>query len=143
MADFTYGPVDLIAASFEGDLPDPSVLAVLGELVDAGQLRVLDLLVVRRDEDGELSFDDLDLTAPPFAGSASIELVAPGLVAAEDAAALVDDLAPGSAATVVALELTWATRLASQLAAVGGVTLETVRIPAPVVNAVLEAVTGR
>jgi hypothetical protein len=143
MPDFTYGPVDLIATAFEDDLPDPSVLAVLADLVDAGQVRVLDLLIVRRDADGGLSFDDLDLTAPAYLDAASIDLLAQGLIANDDAAALVEDLAPEESATVVALELTWATRLASQLAQVGGVTLETVRVRAPVVNAVLEAVTSR
>lgn len=44
MVNFRYGPVDLIAAAFDGDVPDPSVLAVIADLVDAGQIRVLDPL---------------------------------------------------------------------------------------------------
>ena len=47
---------------------------------------------------------------------------------------------PTSAATVIAIELTWAMGLASRVASVGGVVLETVRIPAPVVNAVLDTI---
>jgi hypothetical protein len=140
MVNFTYGPVDLIAVAFEDDRPDPTVLATLGELVDSGQVRILDLLIVHRDTDGELTFDDLDRDDPvndPFAG---VELIARGMVAIEDATALVADLAPSSSATVIAIELTWAMGLASSVASVGGVVLETVRITAPVVNAVLDTI---
>ena len=138
MPDFTYGPVDLIVAAFDGDAPAPSVLAALAEQVDAGLVRLLDMLIVRRDDDGELTFEDIGTGGdlhPDFAG---VELVASGLVSNEDAEALASDLMPGGSAAVVALELTWAIQLASRLAESGGVVLETMRIPAPVVNAVLE-----
>lgn len=140
MVDFRYGPVDLIAAAFDGDLPDPSVLAALAELVDAGQVRVLDMLLVRRDGDGALHFSELDMDDPAYAEFSRVEIHAEGLIANEDAAALVDELGPHCSATVVALELTWATALANRLASVGGVVIETQRIPAPVVNAVLDTV---
>ncbi|MCB0877375.1 MAG: hypothetical protein KDC46_00135 [Thermoleophilia bacterium] len=140
MAEFTYGPVDLVSAAFDGDRPDPDVLAALAELVESGQVRVLDLLVVQRDDDGDLSFSDLDTSDPAYVAFASVELLAQGVVTLEDAAGLVTDLAPSSGAVVVALELTWATALANRLAATGGVVLETVRIPAPVVNAVMDTV---
>ncbi len=140
MVNFTYGPVDLIAAAFDSDMPDPIVLAELATLVDAGQVRVLDILVAHRGADGMLEIDDLDLSAPGNEAIAHVELLAPGVVAADDVEALVAELAPGSSATVAAIELTWAKQFASTLASVGGVVLETVRIPAPVVNAVLDTV---
>ena len=141
MAEFTYGPVDLVAAALEGDRIAPDVLAALAELVDSGQVRVLDMLLVHRDQQGGLRYDDLDTAdSAADAGLADIEQLAPGLVTQEDAASLVPDLAPGATAVVVALELSWATTLASRLAASGGVVLETVRIPAPVVNAVMDTV---
>ena len=114
------------------------MLAALAEQVDAGLVRLLDMLIVRRDDDGQLTFEDIGTGAdlhPDFAG---VELVASGLVSNEDAEALASDLMPGGSAAVVALELTWAIQLASRLAESGGVVLETMRIPAPVVNAVLE-----
>jgi hypothetical protein len=140
MVNFTYGPVDLIAAAFDDDRPDPTVLAALAELVDAGQVRILDLLLVHRDAEGELTFADLDRDDPINEPFASVELLAQGIISTEDAAKMVADLAPSSSATVVAIELTWATGLASRLASVGGVVLETERIPAPVVNAVLDTI---
>jgi len=140
MVNFTYGPVDLIAASFEDDRPDPTVLAALAELVDAGQIRILDLLIVHRGAEGELTFTDLDRDDPRNEPFADVELLAQGIVAVEDASALVADLAPSSSATVIAIELTWAVGLASRVASAGGVVLETVRITAPVVNAVLDTI---
>lgn len=140
MVNFAYGPVDLIAAAFDSDRPDPTVLSELAELVEAGQIRILDMLFVHRGEDGTLTFDDLDRDDPLNEPFADVDLLAQGAIAQEDAAMLVADLAPSSSATVIAIELTWATKLASRVASVGGVVLESVRIPAPVVNAVLDTI---
>ena len=46
----------------------------------------------------------------------------------------------GGSAAVVALELVYARKLASALAASGGVVLSAERIPAPVVNALVDAI---
>lgn len=138
MVEFTFGPVDLIAAAVDGEDLDPSVLDALADLVAAGHVRVLDLLAVTRAAGGELVFRDLDASTPAYANLADIEVAALGLISQDDAESLVRDLPVGCSAVVVAIELTWAITLASRLAQTGGVVLESVRIPAPVVNAVLE-----
>ena len=47
---------------------------------------------------------------------------------------------PGTTAALVALELTWAKRIAEKLAAAGSEVIGVERIPAPVVNALLESI---
>lgn len=58
----------------------------------------------------------------------------------EDLAELVP---PGTSAVLVALELTYARELAQNLAAGGGFVLKSERIPAPVVNAVLDVLESK
>jgi Family of unknown function (DUF6325) len=37
MAGFTYGPVELYLVGFEGDRPNPSVIAALTDLLEGGR----------------------------------------------------------------------------------------------------------
>ena len=66
------------------------------------------------------------------------ELAEIGITGEEDIAELVELVEPGSSAAIVALELLYARRLADRLAASGGVVLSAERIPAPIVNAVMD-----
>lgn len=129
MASFDFGPVEFYLVSLAEDRLAASLVTALDDLVADGTVRVLDLLVVTRDADGTTASSlEIDTTA----------LVAPGLIGDEDVLELAATLEPGSSAAVVALELTWARRLAGALAASGGEVIRVDRIPAPVVNALFD-----
>lgn len=136
MADFEYGPVELYLVGFEGDRPDDATLAAIGELIEGGEIRLIDLLVISRGEDGTVSFTDWEDVSEEY-GFGTVELEVVGLVADEDVQELAQGIPPGTSGALLAIELLWAKRLASKFAASGGVVLQTERIPAPVVNAVL------
>ncbi|HWL01576.1 MAG TPA: DUF6325 family protein [Microbacteriaceae bacterium] len=136
MVSFKFGPVELYLVALEGDRPAPGVVDALVELIEAGTVRLLDLVIVTRGEDGSLSV--LEVEADEF-GFEGIELHAPGLTGADDADDLAELLEPGASAVVIALELLWAKRLAEQVAASGAEVLSVERIPAPVVNALVDA----
>lgn len=87
-----------------------------GSLVDALELD---------DEDGKLDLD-------------GFEPIAAGLAGEEDVEALAAAIAPGQSAALVVLELAFARTLAQKLAAAGGQVLRSERVPAPVVNAVMD-----
>lgn len=136
MADFEYGPVEILVVGFEGERPDAATFDAIADLVEAGDIRLLDAVIVSRDADGNLDaveFEDLgdevDIT--------EIQLEASGLVGEEDYADLAEVIPPGTSAALLAVELVWAKKLASRFAESGGVMLHAERIPAPVVNAVL------
>jgi hypothetical protein len=69
------GPAEMMLIGFPGNRFDGSILPALQELVAAGTVRVIDLVIVRKDADGsvttmevtELEGDD----ASPFAASSS------------------------------------------------------------------------
>jgi hypothetical protein len=136
MTDFEYGPVELILAGFDGDEPNGGVIGAVMDLVDAGTVCVLDLVFVSRSESGELTSMELE-DAPDSLGLSALELSAGGLAAKEDLEQLGERLQPGTSAILLAIELLWAKHLASRLAEAGGFVIDALRIPAPVVNAVV------
>jgi hypothetical protein len=136
MAEFEYGPVELYLVGFEGDRPDDATLDAIRELVEGGEIRLIDLLVISREDDGSVLITDYDEISGEY-GFGDIELAAIGLVAEEDAQEFAQGIPPGTSGALFAIELLWAKKLASKFAASGGIVLQTERIPAPVVNAAL------
>lgn len=137
MADFRYGPVELFLLGLEGERPDPAFISSLVELVESGIVRVLDFVLVSKSEDGEVSIVEIEEDSQDFG---ALELVLSGITGDEDIAALGDLVPAGGSAAVVALELVYARKLAESLAASGGVVLSSERIPAPIVNALVDAI---
>lgn len=142
MAEFEYGPVDLYLVGFEGDHPDPATVEAIVELVQGGEVRLLDFLVVSKSNDGDVSFVELEELGDAIVLDEGT-LDAAGIVGEEDVADFAEMIPAGTSAALVALELVWAKKLASRFAESGAELLQAERIPAPVVNAVLvEAVEG-
>lgn len=141
MAEFEYGPVELYLVGFEGDRLDAGTVEALEELVDGGEIRLLDLVIVTREIGGGLRIVEIEDEGERF-GFGAIELEAGGLVGHEDVEEFAPLIPEGSSAALAAFELVWAKKLASRFAASGGVVLSTERIPAPVVNEVLAAASG-
>lgn len=134
LSTFAYGPVELDVISLESPTPSPALLQALARQIEAGVVRLLDFVVVSKNEAGdEVTIEEVDLAE---FGLANLDVVTPGLAAEEDLFVLATELPPGGAAAIVALELTWARELAEQLAADNSFIVATERIPATVVNAV-------
>jgi hypothetical protein len=134
MEDLEFGPVEMILAAFEGDSPDPEVLDAIAELMEAGTVRLIDLLQVSRDEQGGVHYMEIDEAGIEFG---EMELAGSGLTSSEDVEALGAGMPLGTSAVLLVVELLWAKHLASRLAASGGFVVDSIRIPAPVVNAVV------
>jgi hypothetical protein len=91
-----------------------------------------DLVEVDAECDPYLEIADLD----PAHGPAylSIEVTHAGALDHEDAQELSEDLEPGSSALLVAFENTWAAKFADAIIASEAVVIDTIRIPAAVVD---------
>ena len=137
MTDLEFGPVELVLAAFEGDRPKAGVLDAILDLADAGTVRLLDLVYVTRAETGEIEWIELDEAGIELG---EIDLAASGLASHEDLEELSGRLPLGTSALLLVVELTWAKHLASRLLEADGYVVDSVRIPAPVVNAVVEEV---
>ncbi|HEY3141102.1 MAG TPA: DUF6325 family protein [Acidimicrobiales bacterium] len=135
------GPVEMMLIGFPGNRFDGSIMPALGELVDAGTVRVIDLVMVRKDADGnftaaEISQLDAD-EADPFK---DLDGEIGELFSDEDLAIAGEALAPDSSAALVLWENSWATKLAAAVSASGGQILMQDRIPA---DAMAEALAAR
>ena len=104
-----------------------------------GVRSVLDLLFVMKDADGvvtSLKAADIDEEGAAFL---SIDVTQPGALGPEDAEEVSDDLPPNSSALLVAFENLWAGKLVDALQAADAVVIDSVRIPADVVSAAIDA----
>jgi len=138
MVEFRYGPVEILLISFDGERPGAALGRALRELVEEKTITLLDLLFVARDPHGDLRIVEVD-DLPQKAELPDLQLGELGLAGLEDVEELAADLPPGTSAAVLVVELAWARNFASALAASGGAVLHQERIPAAVVNEVLEA----
>lgn len=132
MAEFRYGPVELYLVGFEGEAPDPGVITALSDLVDSGTVRVLDFLIVSKTDEGDITIAEVE--DEDFA----LDLHEVGIAGDEDIEELADLVPAGGSAALVALELVYARTLAERVAASGAVVLSAERIPAPIVNALID-----
>jgi hypothetical protein len=131
------GPVELIALAFHQPTFDGSVIKELVDLVDRGVIRVLDLMVVHKLEDGSIAtaeFSDLGDEAEVFLGLTPAGV---DLIGEEDVDTAGELLEPGDAAALLVWEDLWAAPFAAAVKNAGGVLLAHDRIPIDVLEAVL------
>lgn len=133
MAEFRYGPVELYLVGFAGETPSPDTLQALGDLADSGLVRVLDFVLISKSSDGDLTVTEIEDEDFP------LDLYEVGIAGDEDIEEFAELIEPGTSAALVALELLYARKLAESVAASGAVVLSAERIPAPIVNAVMDA----
>jgi hypothetical protein len=126
------GPVDYMVVSFPADKADFSgaMANELKKLTDSGTVRVLDLMIVTKAEDGTVDVAELrDGDESEVGELLSLEADMSLLLAAEDVERAGADLAPGSTAAVLVWENTWAGPLASAIRHSGGELVSGGRIP--------------
>ena len=105
------GPVDYVVVGFPADKADFSgaMADELKKLMDSGTVRVLDLLMVTRGEDGTVAVAELREHDESEVGELrSLEADLSLVLALEDVEQIGADLEPGSAAAVLVWENTWA-----------------------------------
>ncbi|REJ04661.1 hypothetical protein DY023_14615 [Microbacterium bovistercoris] len=137
MTEFRYGPLEYTLVGFEGDKPDASVIDALTEMLGTGLVRLVDFLLISKSDAGEVTVVEVE-DDPDGLDLGDIALAASGITGEEDIAEFAELVPPGGSAALVALEMTYQRELARRFAASGGVVLRHERIPAPVVNALID-----
>ena len=129
------GPVDVYIIGFPGNKFSGRIAPAIMELVENGTIRVLDLLFVMKDEAGvvtTLEAADIDEEGAAFL---SIDVTQPGALGPDDAEEVSDDLPSNSAALLIAYENLWVGKVVEALRAADAVLIDSIRIPADVVEA--------
>jgi hypothetical protein len=136
MAEESRGAVEIAIIAFTGSKFKGEIVPALADLVDSGTIAILDLLVVSKNEEGDVLsleisemedggvFDDLD-------GDVM------GLLSAEDIETAGELLEPGNTAALIVWENTWARSLIGAIRDAGGQLVAHDRLDAETVNAVM------
>jgi hypothetical protein len=134
------GPVDWIVVEFPGSKFKGEIAPALQDLVARGVVRVLDLLVLKKDEDGSLEAFELSDLDPSEAGELrSYENELAMLLSEDDVTAVAAAIEPGSSAAVLVWENSWAAPFASAVRHSGGQLVASGRIPIQAMLAAIEA----
>ncbi len=134
------GPVDYLVVEFPPETSNftGEMAAEIGRLVDAKLVRVLDLMILRKEQDGTieaLEIDDLEgLDELRVAETQLAELLAQ-----DDVVHLAAAMEPGTTAGVLVWENSWAAPFASAARRAGGQLIASGRIPIQAILASLEA----
>jgi hypothetical protein len=130
-----HGPVDvLVLAAGEPSL-DGSILAELKRQAASGTIRVLDAMLLFKDEAGNRASLDLeDMPAELKAAVGFIETETRGMFDSQDAETLYEGMVPGSAVCALAIEHAWAVNLVNAIQSAGVELALNFRVPAPIVD---------
>jgi hypothetical protein len=132
------GPVDWIVVEFPGSRFNGEIAPALQDLVERKLIRVLDLVVLKKEPDGSLeAFELSDLEEAEIGELRSYESQLAMLLSEEDVTAVAAAIEPGSSAAVLVWENSWAAPFASAVRRSGGQLVASGRIP---IQALLAAV---
>jgi Family of unknown function (DUF6325) len=134
------GPVDWLVVEFPGSRFTGEIAPTLDALVESGTVRVLDLVLVRKGDDGGLDFFELsDLDESEIGGLRAYETELARLLSEEDMTSVAAAIEPGSTAAVLVWENRWAAPFGSAVRRAGRQLVATGRIPVQALLAAIEA----
>jgi hypothetical protein len=132
------GPVEYIVVSFPGNQFNGQIAPELVRLVESGTVKVLDLIFIGKDPEGNvLAFEIDDLADLP--GFDQLQGEVGGLIGPEDIEFIGSQLEPNSSAALLIWEDVWAAPFAAAVADSGGILLQGARIPRDVIESALSA----
>ena len=133
------GPVDWMVIEFPGNQFNGQISPALADLVDRDVVRVLDLVILKKDDDGSLeAFELSDLDDSETGELRTYEAGLAMLLSEDDVTAVADALEPGSTAGVLVWENTWAAPFGAAVRNSGGQLVASGRIPTQALVAALE-----
>lgn len=135
------GPVDYLVVEFPVDEANfkGEIAEELSALVDRGLVRVLDLVLLRKEDDGSVEVAELeDVDESDVGQLRALEADLALLLAEEDIEEVGKALEPGSIAAVLVYENTWAGPFGSAVRRAGGQLVANGRIPTQALLAAID-----
>lgn len=130
-----FGPIDLIVLQFKDNTFDHGIITSLTDLVADETIRILDLVIVRKDERGDVVVQELQELSPY-----DLQLLEPlraeisGMITVEDIKMVGRKLKVMATAAIVLCENLWAIRLNRDVLDGGGRVIMHERIPSEIVS---------
>ena len=134
------GPVDYVVVEFPAGAKNftGEMAKELRSLVDAGTIRILDLIVLEKDENGDVEGYEIE-DLGDLGELATLETSVAEILALEDVEHLAAAMEPGTVAGVLIWENTWAAPFGSAARRSGGQLIASGRIPVQALLASFEA----
>src|SRR6478735_12674790 len=132
------GPVEYIAIAFPGNNFSGEIVPAIKELQDAGTIRVLDLVIISKDGEGNVTGIELSEASPEQQATlAVLGIESRNLLGQEDIEDIGAALDPNSTAGLMIWENVWAAKFAESLRDADGILIANGRIPAPLIEEAL------
>jgi hypothetical protein len=134
----TLGPIDFIALEFPGNRFKGEILPNLFELVDKGIIRIIDLVVIMKDQEGQVTARELrELDPAQMAVLNPLKADVSQMITESDIAMIAEQLADNSTAGLMLIENLWAKKTQQAMLDAHGRLVMFERIPHDVVEAAL------
>jgi hypothetical protein len=126
----THGPIDYIVLSFSGNQFKGEIMESLLELVESNTIRIIDLMIVLKDEQGELIAVELQQHDPKIAAFFEpLDFEISGMITAEDVEVIGASLENNSTAALMLFENLWAIKFKEAVINANGTLVVQGRIP--------------
>jgi len=134
------GPVEYIAIAFPGNKFSGEIVPAIKALQDSGTIRVLDLVLITKDGEGNVAAIELaDADAEQRAVLDVLGIERSNLLGQEDFEDIGSALDPNSTAALMIWENVWAAEFAKSLRNADGILVANGRIPAALVEEAMAA----
>ena len=134
------GPIDYVVLEWPGEQPVGDVVPLILDAVERGIIRILDVAVMAKGDDGSVAAIDLGDLSGDATSFAEFEGASAGLLGQDDLEEAATALQPGTSAAVLVWENRWAAPIAVGLRRSGGQLVASGRIPVQAILASLDAV---
>jgi uncharacterized membrane protein len=133
------GPIDYILVEWPGRQPKGEVAPHLVDLVERGLIRIIDLALITKGEDGSIAGIELEDLGDGALELSVFEGASSGLISDDDLAEAGNALEPGTSAALLVFENSWAAPFAAAVRRSGGELVASGRIPVEAIEAALDA----
>jgi hypothetical protein len=135
----TYGPTDFVALEFKTDQLSGETLPALFDLVEKKIIRVIDLVIIIKDQAGDYAVLEIDELEPEvMAIFDPLEVEISGIIQVEDIEVIAAAMENNTTAALLLFENLWAIEFGEAATRSGGRLLMFDRIPFEVINETLE-----
>jgi uncharacterized membrane protein len=133
------GPLEFIAIEFPGNQFKGEIMPVLVDLVNKGLVRVIDLVLIRKDQNGKVTlFEVNEFDRETSRLFAPLRAEVKSMLSQDDIQKVGEALNKNSSAGLLLFEHTWSTRFIEAVKNAQGRLIVDYRIPQEVVEKVLE-----
>ena len=135
----SYGPIDFLALEFKTDQLTGESLPALIELVQKEIVRVIDLVIILKDQDGNHEVLEIEELAPDILAIFDpLEIEISGIIQVEDIELIAEAMEDNTTAALLLFENLWAIKFGEAVTRSSGRMVMFDRIPFEVVNETLE-----